>query len=103
MSIKKQSSSFKKLAKKLGAPSFADHLSAIAATDFDSKAACARALEISPQALNDYLTGRRIPSPELAGKMANALGYSALSFIELALSDSVKKAGYDCEVKLESA
>jgi hypothetical protein len=30
----------------------------------------------------------------MAGKIAIALGYSPAPFIELALSDSVKKAGY---------
>jgi len=101
MSTKK--TSFEKLSKKFGKPSFASHLKAIIETDFDSRSACARALGMSPQSLNDYITSKRIPSPELAGKMANALGYSPFSFIELALSDSVRKAGYKCSVKIEAA
>lgn len=103
MPTKKSSSSYGKLAKKFGEPTFASHLKAIVETDFESRSAGARKLGMSPQSLNDYITGRRIPSPELAGKMAKKLGYSPLSFIELALSDSVKKVGYKCTVRLESA
>lgn len=88
---------------KFGSPTFASHLKAITLTDFESKAACARKLGMSPQSLQDYLTGKRTPSPDLAGKMAKTLGYSPLSFIELALSDAVRKAGYKYSVKLESA
>jgi len=99
----KKISSYQKLANKYRHPSFANHLAAIVETDFKTRTACARKLGMSPQSLNDYLTGRRIPSPELAGKMAKKLGYSPMSFIELSLSDAVRKASYNCLVKLESA
>ena len=103
MTTKRKSSSYEKLAKKFGKVTFASHLKAVIETDFESRTACARKLGISPQALNDYITARRTPTPTLAGKMAKKLGYSPLSFIELALSDSVKNAGYKYTVKLESA
>ena len=96
-------SGYEKLVKKFGKPTFGSHLDAITITDFESKSACARALGMSPQSLQDYISGKRIPSPELAGKMADKLGYSPLSFISLALSDAVKKAGYNYDVTLESA
>ena len=102
MSTKKLTG-YQRLAKKFGEPTFSSHLRAIVLTDFESQAACARKLGMRPQSLQDYLSGKRIPSPELAGKMAKVLGYSPLSFIELSLSDSVKKAGYKYSVKLESA
>jgi hypothetical protein len=35
--------------------------------------------------------------------MAKKLGYSPIVFIELAVSDSIQKAGYKYKVKLESA
>ena len=103
MITRRKMSSHSKLAKKFGKVTFASHLKAVIETDFNSKTACAKKLGISPQALNDYITARRTPTPTLAGKMAKKLGYSPLSFIELTLSDSLKSAGYKYKVKLESA
>ena len=100
---KSNPTNYSKLAKKFGTVTFASHLKAVVQTDFPSRTACAKKLGISPQALNDYITNRRIPTPALAGKMAKKLGYSPLSFIELALSDSLWSAGYKYKVKLESA
>ena len=99
----RKKSSYDKLAKKFGKVTFSSHLKAIIETDFESRTACARKLSVSPQVLNDYITARRTPTPTLAGKMAKKLGYSPASFIELALSDLVKSAGYKYNVKLESA
>ena len=103
MTTRRKDLSYDKLAKKFGRVTFASHLKAVIETDFESCTACARKLGISPQALNDHITSRRTPTPALAGKMAKKLGYSPVSFIELALSDSVKNAGYKYKVKLESA
>ncbi|USN48533.1 MAG: helix-turn-helix transcriptional regulator [Pseudobdellovibrionaceae bacterium] len=100
---KKKTPAYDKLSKKFGKVTFASHLEAVIETDFDSRAACAKKLGMSPQSLHDYITAKRIPSPSLAGKMAKKLGYPPAAFIELALSDSVKKAGYKYDVKLESA
>ena len=103
MNTKRKTSSYDKLAKKFGEVTFADHLRAIAETDFETLTACAKKLGMSPQSLNDYMTAKRVPTPNLAAEMAKKLGHSPLSFIELALSDSVKKAGYKYNVNLESA
>lgn len=103
MSIRKKTSAYDKLAKKFGEVTFANHLRAIAEADFKTRTACAKKLGIRPQSLNDYMTGKRIPSLNLAAEMAHKLGYSPLSFIELALSDSVKKAGFRYNVNLELA
>ncbi|MCY4644517.1 MAG: helix-turn-helix transcriptional regulator [Bacteriovoracales bacterium] len=102
MGIRKKTSAYDKLAKKLGEVTFANHLRAVAETDFETRTACAKKLGMSPQSLNDYMSGKRIPTPNLAAQMAQKLGYSPLSFIELALSDTVKKAGYKYNVNLES-
>lgn len=101
MSTKK--SAYKKLIEKFGEPTFSEYLEAIVVADFESKSACARKLGMSPQSLQDYLTGKRTPSPSLAAKMAEKLGYLPISFIELALTQSVQKAGYNYRVNLESA
>lgn len=96
-------SAYEKLSRKYGEITFASHLTAVVMIDFSSKAACARKLRMSPQSLHDYMVGKRIPTPQLAGKMAKALSYSPISFIELALSDHVRKAGYKYSVRLEVA
>ena len=103
MIIKTKTPVYNKLAKKFGEVTFATHLKAIIETDFESRTACAKKLKMSPQSLNNYLTARRTPTPKLAAKMAKQLGYSPVSFIELALSDFVKNSGYKYNVKLESA
>ena len=103
MPIKTKTPVYDRLAKKIGGVTFASHLEAIIALDFESQAACARKLGIGRQSLAKYLSEERIPTPALAGEMAKKLGYSPAAFIELALSDSVKKAGYKYKVKLESA
>jgi transcriptional regulator with XRE-family HTH domain len=103
MNTKRGSSAYEKLSKKFGKPTFASHLKAIVELDFESRSACARKLGITPQALYEYTSANRIPSPSQAGKMAKKLGYSPIVFIELAVSDSIQKAGYKYKVKLESA
>ena len=103
MTTRRKNSSYDKLSKKIGLEiTFANHLRAVIKTDFESLTACAKKLGITPQSLNDYVTGRRIPTPDLAGKIAKKLGYSPISFIELALSDAVKYAGYEYDVKLKA-
>ena len=103
MTTKSKTPAYDRLAKKFGKVTFAGHLKAVIETDFESRTACARKLKMSPQSLNDYITARRIPSPNLAGKIARRLGYSPISFIELALSDSVRNAGHKYKVRLELA
>ena len=58
---------------------------------------------MAPQSLNDYMVARRIPTPKLAGKMARKLGYPSIAFVELALSDLIKKSGYRYKIVLEAA
>ena len=103
MATKKRTSTYEKLAKKIGGVTFASHLAAVVETDFKSRAECARRLGMTPQSLNDYMTARRIPTPKLAGEMAYKLGYPPIAFIEAALSDLVRKSGYKYRIVLESA
>ena len=57
---------------------------------------------MTAQSLNDYIKGKRIPTPSLAGKMAHKLGYPPELFIELALSDLLKRSGYEYNVEIKS-
>ena len=102
MTIKKKST-YEKLLKKTGLSiTFANHLESIIETDFEGKSACARKIGMTPQSLNDYIKGKRIPTPSLAGKMAKKLGYPQELFIELALSDLLKRCGYKYLVEIKS-
>ena len=108
MTTKKKSlpkmSTYERLVKMTGETiTFATYLEAIAETDFGSRAACARKLGMAPQTLNSYIKAKRIPGPALAAKIAKKLGYDPLVFMELALSDSVRKTGYGYKVELTAA
>ena len=92
--------SYQDLINKFGAPTFADHLEAIVVCDFDTRRECATKLGISTSTLRAYTSGRRTPSVASAAAMAKRLNYSPLLFIEAALSDALKEAGYNYEVKL---
>ncbi len=103
MVIKKKKSAYERLLKKTGLHiTFANHLESIIETDFESQAACARKIGMAAQSLNDYTKGKRIPTPSLAGKMAHKLGYPAELFIALALSDLLKRSGYQYAVELKA-
>ena len=104
MTTKKKISTYERLLKKMKLNiTFANHLESIIETDFESRAACARKIGVTPQSLNDYIKAKRIPTPSLAGKMARKLGYPPELFIELALSDLLKRSGYKYNVELKSA
>jgi plasmid maintenance system antidote protein VapI len=103
MSTNRRLSASERLEKKLGRLNFGDALRAIAEEDFDTLAECSKRLGMKPPTFHGLLTGKRIPTPELAGKIAKKLGHSPKVFIELALSDAVKRAGYKFKVKLETA
>lgn len=92
--------SYRELIDKFGAPTFADHLEAIAVCDFATRRECAAKLGISTSTLRAYTSGRRTPSVASAAAMAECLNYSPLLFIEAAVSDALKDAGYNYEVKL---
>jgi hypothetical protein len=73
MNTKRGSSAYEKLSKKFGKPTFASHLKAIVELDFESRSACARKLGITPQALYEYTSANRIPSPHRPGKWPKSL------------------------------
>ena len=92
--------SYRELIDKFGVPTFADHLEAIAVCDFATRRECAAKLGISINTLRAYTSGKRTPSIASAAAMAKSLNYSPLLFIESVLSDSLREAGYNYEVKL---
>lgn len=48
----------------------------------------------------DYEKGRRIPSPEKAAEIANALGEIESYWVEIALQDYLREQNLDYKVKL---
>jgi transcriptional regulator with XRE-family HTH domain len=59
-------------------------------------------LGISPQLVNAYEKGRKLPSPKLAAKMADAFGMDTLYMVQLALQAQLKEAGLPYSVQLAS-
>lgn len=68
-----------------------------------SQVAFAAKLEISKSHLCDIEKGRKPVSAAKAAEMARVLGYSEKQFVQLALQDSMQRAGLDYKVKLEAA
>ena len=66
-----------------------------------SQVAFAEKLEISRSHLCDIEKGRKPVSASRAAQIAKILGYSEKQFVELALQDSVERAGLGYRVKIE--
>lgn len=67
-----------------------------------TQAEMARMLEISDKHLSDIENERRSVSPSRAAQWASDLGYSQVTFVELALQNLLDKEGIDFKVSLKS-
>jgi transcriptional regulator with XRE-family HTH domain len=104
MTTKKKSKAMKFLDKAIGTPmSFGSNLEAIRLSDSESQVAFAKKLGISQAHLSQIEKGIKLVSPERATNFANILGYSAITFVELALQDQLKKANIKMKIHLEAA
>ena len=104
MTTKKKSSAMKFLDKAIGAPiSFGSTLESIRLSDVISQVTFAKKLGISQAHLSQIEKGVKSVSPERAKKFAKILGYSEVTFVELALQDQFKKAGIKMKIHLEAA
>ena len=63
----------------------------------------AKKLKVTPSTIADLESGRRIPSPKRAAKIALALGALPQSWIELALQDMVRRDGFPYTVSLKAS
>ena len=104
MTTKKKNNSMKFLDKAIGSPiSFGSTLEAIRLSDEISQIIFAKKLGISQAHLSQIEKGAKSVSPERAKKFAKILGYSEVTFVELALQDQLRKAGIKMRIHVEAA
>lgn len=104
MSIKRKSKTMKFLDKAIGSSmTFGSNLEAIRMSDSKSQVQFAKKLGISQAHLSQIEKGLKAVSAERAQKFAKILGYSEITFVELALCDQLKKAGIKMKIHLEAA
>ncbi len=68
-----------------------------------SQVALAKKLGLSRQYICDIEKGRRLVSPEQAGRFAKAFGHPPTILVQLALQDSVRASGLKLKVSVEAA
>ena len=91
------------LDKAIGAPiSFGSTLESIRLSYELSQVTFAKKLGISQAHLSQIEKGVKSVSPERAKKFAKILGYSEVTFVELALQDQFKKSGIKMKIHLEA-
>jgi len=104
MTTKKKTKAMKFLDKAIGSPmTFGSNIEAIRLADSISQVAFAKKLGISQAHLSQIEKGIKSVSPERAKKFAQILGYSEVTFVELALRDQFKKSGIKMIIHLEAA
>ncbi|MGE3611765.1 MAG: helix-turn-helix domain-containing protein [Bacteriovoracaceae bacterium] len=104
MTTKKKSKAIKFLDKVIGASmTFGSNLEAIRLADSKSQIEFAKRLGISQAHLSQLEKGIKSVAPERAQKFARILGYSEVTFVELALRDQLRKAGIKMKIHLEAA
>jgi transcriptional regulator with XRE-family HTH domain len=104
MTTKRKSKAIKFLDKAIGSPmSFGSNLEAIRLGESLSQIALAKKLKISQAHLSQIEKGIKLVSPERAANFAKILGYSAITFVEFALHDQLRKANIKMKIQLEAA
>lgn len=104
MTTKKKTTAMKFLDKTIGsAISLGSTIEAIRLSDEISQNIFAKKLGISQAHLSQIEKGVKAVSPERAKKFAKILGYSEISFVELAIQDQLIKSGIKMRVHLEAA
>lgn len=104
MTIKRKSSAMKFLDKSIGSPmNLGKLIESLRLSEEKTQSAYAKKLKISQTHLSQIETGVKMVSPERAKKFAKILGYSEISFVQLALQDMFTKVGINLKVTLEAA
>lgn len=104
MTTKKKSDAMKFLDKVIGSPmTFGSTIESLRLSEEKTQTAYAKKLGISQTHLSQIEKGIKTVSPERAKKFAKILGYSEVTFVQLALQDQFAKSGINLKVKLEAA
>lgn len=104
MTIKKKSNAIKELEKIRKKPlSFKDLLLSIRSTEEVSQVELANKAGTTKAKICDFEKGRRVPTLELAAKLAKALGHSEALFVAKIIEKQIKDANLKLKIKIEAA
>lgn len=104
MTTRKKSSAIKELEKiRGGSLTFSDLLYSVRTTEEMSQVDLAKKAGTSKAKICDYEKGRRIPTLEIAAKMAKALGHSEALFVSKLIEEQLEEANLKLKVKIEAA
>lgn len=104
MTTKRKSEAMKFLDKAIGTPmTLGSVIESIRLAEEKTQSTYAKRLGISQTHLSQIETGVKTVSPERAKKYAKILGYSEVSFVQLAVQDMFVKLGINMKVTLEAA
>lgn len=104
MTTKRKGDAMKFLDRLIGTPmTLGSVLESLRLSEEKTQSAYAKKLGISQTHLSQIETGAKIVSPERAKRFAKILGYSEVTFVQLALQDMFVKAGINLKVTLEAA
>ncbi len=104
MSIRKKSNAIKEIEKvRKGRMAFKDLLYAVRTTEEVSQVELAEKAGTSKAKICDFEKGRRVPTFELAAKLAKSLGHSEAVFVARLIEDQLKNAKLKLKIKIEAA
>jgi transcriptional regulator with XRE-family HTH domain len=104
MTTRKKSKAIKELEKIRKKPlSFKDLLHSVRTTEGMTQVDLADLAGTTKAKICDFEKGRRIPTMELAAKLANALGHSEALFVSKLIEEQIKSAKLKLKVNIEAA
>ena len=100
----KKSKTIKELEKiRKGPLEFKNLLLSLRTTEEMSQVDLAKKVKTAKSRICDFEKGRRLPSLELAAKLARALGHSEALFVSKVIEEQIKVAKLKLKVKIEAA
>ena len=104
MNIKKKSQAIKELDKIRKKPlDFSDLLHSVRTTSEMSQVELATKAKTTKAKICDFEKGRRVPTLELAAKLAKALGHSEELFVSKIIKEQLKRSGLQLKIEIKAA
>ena len=104
MTIKRKSNAIKEFEKiRKGPLAFKDLLHSVRITEEISQVQLADKSGTTKAKICDFEKGRRVPTLELAAKLAKALGHSEALFVSKLIEEQIKDANLKLKIKVEAA
>jgi DNA-binding XRE family transcriptional regulator len=104
MTTKKKSASIQQLESlRKGPLIFKDLLHSVRITEEISQVELAELVGTTKAKICDFEKGRRVPSLEIGGKLAKALGHSEALFVSKLIEEQIRRANLKLKIKVEAA